>query len=164
MLIKLITVLLVLFVAIGAYFKNAYFTGSVTSDGTDTKSLISSSGATLISRLDLEDSIPAIDITLGTECTLGVALVKAFGFTPTIQLIDGQPLVVPQNTVIASRVWEFTSLDYDVQTETPFLYDSNDDTTWSPLHLNQGDELLLLTILDCTGSAEVIYSGQVKWF
>lgn len=53
----------------------------------------------------------------------------------TIQLIYGEPLVVPEESVIASRVWEFTSLDYEVQTETPFIYDSLLDPSWKPLHL-----------------------------
>lgn len=89
----------------------------------------------MVNTVKFEDSLPTLSITPGTYCTLGVALVKSLGFTPTIQLIYGEPLVVPEESVIASRVWEFTSLDYEVQTETPFIYDSLLDPSWKPLHL-----------------------------
>lgn len=160
MIIKLIAIT----VALAITLKNIIFGGSIVADGSNSDTLILANAPTLISHISLQDYIPAIDITAGTECTLGVALVKAYGFNPTIQLINGQPLVLPPSTVIASQVYEFTSIDFDVQTETPFLYDSNEDTQWVPQHLNDLDEIQLLTILDCTGSAEVIYSGQIKWF
>lgn len=157
----LLTVFLLL--ASSAYISNIVFVGDISEGETGTDTLFNSPSATLVSRIQIEDSLPTLTISPNTFCTLGVALVKSLGFTPTIQLNYGQPLVVPTSTVIASHVWQFTALDYQVQTETPFIYDSLLDPSWTPLHLNQGDKLELLTILNCVGSATIVYGGQITW-
>lgn len=153
----------ILLLGVFAYIGNVVFEGTITSGNTETDILFNAPSATLVSTVQIEDSLPTLTITPGTYCTLGVALVKSLGFTPTIQLTYGQPLVLPKDAVIASKVWEFTDLDYDVQTKTPFIYDSLLDPSWVPLHLNQGDFLELLTILECVGSATVVYGGQITW-
>lgn len=142
---------------------NVVFMGSLVNPGTSTDTLYVAPAPAKITVIEFEDYIPSLSIDPGTSCTLGAALVKSFGFVPTIQLIYGEPLVVPFNTVIASKVWEFTDLDYDVQTKTPFIYDSLLDPDWIPINLNDGDAILLLTILQCDGSATVVYAGEITW-
>lgn len=135
----------------------------INSGGSNSQVLFTAGSAQAINEVNIEVFYPVNTMSLATHCTLGVALVKAIGMTPTIQLINGQPLVIPQNSLIAGQVWEFTTLDDDVQTETPFIYNSVLDPNWYPLHLNFGNELVLLTILDCSSPAQVIYSGLFAW-
>ena len=85
------------------------------------------------------------------------------GNNPFIQLVNGQPLVIPQVALIASQVWEFTTLDDDVQTNNAFFYNSYDDPFWTGIQLNSGNQLRLLTILDCNAPVQVIYSGNFNW-
>ncbi len=147
---------------LSSFFFQGDLTSSFASSGT-TNIVLDAPSAILVNTVYIEDSLPTLSVNAGTTCSLGVALVKGLGFTPSMQLIYGQPLIVPEEAVIASKVWQFTSLDYDVQTKTPFIYDSLLDPTWTPIHLNQGDTLILMTMLNCDGTATVVYGGQITW-
>lgn len=129
----------------------------------NTDILVSAVAASTVKQVGLSVFHPVSSLPPNVHCTLGVALVKAIGNNPTIQLINGQPLVVPQVALIASQVWEFTTLDDDVQTNNAFFYNSVDDPFWTGIQLNSGNQLRLLTILDCNAPVQVIYSGIFNW-
>lgn len=136
---------------------------SITSTTSLSNNLLSAPGPQKVKEVDLSVYYPVNSLPPGIHCTLGVALVKAIAINPTIQLVNGQPLVFPQDALIAGQVWEFTSIDTDVQTKNPFIYNSLNDPDWTGLSLNSGNQLRLLTALDCSAPVQVIYSGLFNW-
>lgn len=99
-------------------------------------------------------------------CTLGIALVSSQqGIIPTIQLIEGQPIVQPSETLIYGEVYETTPGIWDSATNNPFIYNSEDDFNWKGLMLNDGQGIYLLAILQCGDflNVTVPYSGTFNW-
>jgi hypothetical protein len=99
-------------------------------------------------------------------CSLGIGLVFDKGQNPTIQIVEGQPLIVPLKYVIFAQVYEFTVNTPDFATLIPFNYDSQNDPEWIPLQMNQGERILLLATLQCGSniqSVTVEYDGTFNW-
>ena len=93
-------------------------------------------------------------------CSLGVALVFDYGQNPTIQIVAGQPLVTPTSGVIFAQLYEFTLDTPDAATLVPFEYDSAADPGWEALQMNSGEEIRLLTTLQCgINNVYVSFSG-----
>lgn len=76
-------------------------------------------------------------------CTVAFALVVDNGQSPVIQIVAGQPLVVPESNVLYGRVYDY---DPQIPIESgllPFQY------AGGSIQLNAGERVLLLAKSDC---------------